>query len=61
MFHEPAHAKNTISDIQDNIAVLDVSDKANIVKLSQFSYDQVSYTHQGWLSSDKSHLVLRGV
>ena len=42
---------------EDNIVVLDVSDRANIVKLSQFSYDKVSYTHQGWLSSDKSHIV----
>ena len=31
---------------------LDVSDKSNILKISEFEYAQVGYTHQGWFSED---------
>merc|ERR1712176_1730253 len=42
---------------QDHVAILDVSDKSDIVILKRLDYDAVSFTHQGWLSSDHKYLV----
>jgi len=42
---------------QDHVAILDVSDKSDIAILKRLDYDAVSFTHQGWLSSDQKYLV----
>ena len=42
---------------QDHVAILDVSDKSDIEILKRLDYDAVSFTHQGWLSSDQKYIV----
>jgi len=40
------------------LTVLDVTDKANIVVLSQIAYPNRRYSHQGWLSADRTRFYL---
>ena len=42
---------------QKFIAIVDVTDKANITRISKTVYKNNQYTHQGWLSSDMTHIV----
>uniref|UniRef100_A0A7S0TD29 Uncharacterized protein n=1 Tax=Pseudo-nitzschia delicatissima TaxID=44447 RepID=A0A7S0TD29_9STRA len=42
---------------EDTVDIIDVSDKENIRQISSKSYGNVEYTHQGWLSSDHTHIV----
>jgi len=42
---------------QKFIAIVDVTDKSNIIPISQTEYTNNQYTHQGWLSSDMTHIV----
>merc|ERR1711865_672180 len=39
------------------IAIVDVTDKSNIIRISKTKYTNNQYTHQGWLSSDMTHIV----
>ena len=39
------------------MAILDVTDKSDIAILKRLDYDAVSFTHQGWLSSDQKYLI----
>jgi choice-of-anchor B domain-containing protein len=41
----------------DHVAIVDVSNKANPVIISEKSYRDYQYTHQGWLSPDHSYFV----
>ena len=34
------------------VAIVDVTDKADMVQIAAFNYSQSAYTHQGWLSED---------
>jgi len=43
---------------EDTLTIVDVSDKNDILLISRTSYKGVSYTHQGWLLKDSSHLLL---
>ncbi len=38
--------------------ILDVTDKANVIELSTSVYPDISYCHQGWLSSDQRFFYL---
>lgn len=38
--------------------VLDVTDKSNVIFISEFSYPQTAYAHQGWFTEDQSYFVL---
>ncbi|MGD1915022.1 MAG: choice-of-anchor B family protein [Phycisphaerales bacterium] len=40
------------------LAVLDVTDKANIMQIGENFYEDLRYTHQGWLSEDRQYLYL---
>lgn len=40
---------------RDGLAILDVTDKADIRTLSWISYPGQAYTHQGWLSADQRY------
>lgn len=40
------------------LTILDVTNKANIQTLSQISYPNAEYSHQGWLSEDKTRFYL---
>ncbi len=42
----------------DKVVILDVTDKNNIVSISQFSYPQISYAHQGWFTDDHKYFLL---
>ena len=41
----------------DFIAIVDVTDKSNIIRISKTEYTNHEFTHQGWLSSDMTHIV----
>ena len=42
---------------ENTITIIDVTNKANIHLISRTSYPDFSYVHQGWLSTDQTHLV----
>jgi len=44
--------------VQTGLDVLDVTDKLNIVTLARLVYANGSYSHQAWLSEDRSRLYL---
>ena len=57
MYHGPdaAYAGHDIVlcfNGQSGFAIVDAEDKADVELLSTLSYDQLGYTHQGWLSED---------
>lgn len=41
----------------DHITIVDVSNKAQPVQLSTVSYENVGYTHQGWLTEDHGFFI----
>ncbi len=43
---------------EDRISIVDVTDKANPVGISNGFYGSVEYTHQGWLTEDKRYFVI---
>ena len=43
---------------EDTFSVVDVTDKANITRVSQLSYIGAGYVHQGWVTEDMSHVIL---
>ncbi len=42
----------------NGVAVLDVTDKSNIFQIGENVYDELGYTHQGWLSEDRQLLYV---
>jgi choice-of-anchor B domain-containing protein len=42
----------------NTVAILDVTDKSNVVTISQFTYPQTSYAHQGWFTEDQRFFIL---
>lgn len=38
--------------------ILDVTDKGNVIKVSEFDYSQIGYTHQGWFTEDQRYFLL---
>tara|TARA_B110001469_G_scaffold125515_1_gene141080 strand:+ start:521 stop:2029 length:1509 start_codon:yes stop_codon:yes gene_type:complete len=40
------------------IVILDVTDKSNVQKISEISYSQRGYTHQGWFTEDQRYFLL---
>lgn len=42
---------------EDTVTIVDVTDKSNMEELSRSTYGETAYTHQGWLSSDHTHIV----
>lgn len=43
---------------EDIISIVDVTDKANPIGLSTLSYNNVEYTHQGWLTEDERYFIV---
>ncbi len=43
---------------ENQIVITDVTSKANPVELSRLSYNNVGYTHQGWLTEDMKYFIL---
>lgn len=42
---------------ESRVTIVDVTNKNKMVIISIIKYDDWEYTHQGWLSSDQSHIV----
>jgi len=42
----------------DKVAILDVSDKNNVISISEFTYPQTAYAHQGWFTEDQRYFLL---
>jgi choice-of-anchor B domain-containing protein len=40
------------------IVILDVTDKNNVQKISEITYSQRGYTHQGWFTEDQRYFIL---
>ena len=47
-----------IGSNEDEIVIVDVSDKDNPVQLSSLSYANAFYAHQGWLTEDQTYFIL---
>jgi choice-of-anchor B domain-containing protein len=43
---------------EDEVVFVDVTDKSNPVLISDISYTNVGYTHQGWLTEDQRYFFL---
>lgn len=43
---------------EDNVAIVDVSDKSECTLIAHATYDDPQYTHQGWLSDDHKYLFM---
>lgn len=47
-----------IGSNENEMVVLNVTDKTNVLKLSALSYSQLGYTHQGWFTEDHRYFIL---
>ncbi|MRI00999.1 choice-of-anchor B family protein [Kriegella sp. EG-1] len=43
---------------EDRVAIVDVTDKANPQEISTITYDNFSYTHQGWFTENQQYFIL---
>jgi len=44
--------------VADKVVILDVTDKSNVVLISEFTYPQTAYAHQGWFTEDHAYFIL---
>ena len=42
----------------DKVIILDVTDKTNVIPISDFTYPQNDYPHQGWFTDDHTYFIL---
>lgn len=42
----------------DKVVILDVTDKSNVIPISEFTYPQTAYAHQGWFTDDHRYFIL---
>jgi len=47
-----------IGSNEDEIVIVDITDKANPVPISSTSYTNVEYTHQGWFTEDQRYFIV---
>ncbi|MEZ4797124.1 MAG: choice-of-anchor B family protein [Flavobacteriaceae bacterium] len=47
-----------ISSNEDEVVIVDVTDKANPTTISTISYSNIGYTHQGWFTEDMNYFLL---
>jgi choice-of-anchor B domain-containing protein len=43
---------------ENKVVILDVTDKSTIIKIAEFDYPQIGYTHQGWFTDDQRYFLL---
>lgn len=43
---------------ENQIAIVDITDKANPTEISTLSYSNLGYTHQGWFTEDHRYFIL---
>ncbi len=46
-----------IGSNENEVVILDVTDKANVSQISAISYTNVGFTHQGWLTEDHQYFI----
>ncbi len=49
---------NSVGGENNQVVILDVTDKSNPKKISAFTYSNGGYTHQAWLTEDQKFLIL---
>lgn len=47
-----------IGSHEDRIVIMDVTNKAAVIELSEISYSGDAYTHQGWFTDDQRYFLL---
>ncbi|GAA3595449.1 choice-of-anchor B family protein [Flavivirga amylovorans] len=47
-----------IGSNENEVVIADVTDKSNPIKISDISYSNVGYTHQGWFTEDLNYFIL---
>lgn len=47
-----------IGSNENEVVILDVTDKNNVIRLSSIDYPQIGYTHQGWFTEDHRYFIL---
>ena len=47
-----------IGSNENEVVIVDISDKTNPKSISKISYANVGYTHQGWFTEDKKYFIL---
>jgi len=47
-----------IGSNENEIVIVDITDKGNPINISSISYGQVGYTHQGWFTEDQGYFIL---
>ncbi len=47
-----------IGSNENEVVIVDVTDKANPISIAQISYPNVGYTHQGWFTEDQRYFIL---
>ena len=47
-----------IGSNEDEVVILNISNKNNISNISSISYSNIGYTHQAWLTEDQTYLLL---
>ena len=47
-----------ISSNEDEVVIVDVTDKANPSTISTIGYSNIGYTHQGWFTEDMNYFLL---
>jgi choice-of-anchor B domain-containing protein len=43
---------------EDRLVIIDVTDKGNPITISNGTYGNASYTHQGWFTEDKNYFIV---
>jgi choice-of-anchor B domain-containing protein len=43
---------------ENQVAIVDITDKDNSAEISTFQYANLGYTHQGWFSEDQRYFIL---
>lgn len=47
-----------IGSNENEVVIVDITDKANPKNISKISYANVGYTHQGWFTEDQKYFIL---
>jgi len=47
-----------IGSNENEVAIVDVTDKANPKRISTIAYSNIGYTHQGWFTEDQKYFIL---
>jgi choice-of-anchor B domain-containing protein len=47
-----------VNSSEDQVSVVDVTDKDNVVVLGRVVYEQSDYTHQGWFTEDQAYFMV---